>query len=119
MGASIIGGYVYRGSGEPGLDGTYFFGDFASGKIFSLSQSGGVVSGLTDLTAEFGTPFGANQLSSFSEDGFGNLYVMGIKRCRVPPRRSGARAHHMGDAGGGHYAADHGSATPVFPAVSR
>ena len=95
MGASIIGGYVYRGSTEPGLDGSYFFGDFVSGKIFTLRQSGGVAFGLTERTAELGTPFGANQLSSFGEDGFGNLYVMGIngdvfRIAAVPEPISGA-----------------------------
>lgn len=78
FGESIIGGYVYRGTGEPGLDGSYFFGDFVSGRIFSLRNSGGGVSDLTERTAELGTPFAANQLSSFGEDGLGNLYVMGV-----------------------------------------
>ncbi len=75
-GASIIGGYVYRGTGEPGLDGTYFFGDFVSGRIFTLD--GGLASGFQDRTVDLGTPFGANQLTSFGEDGLGNLYAMGL-----------------------------------------
>lgn len=78
LGESIIGGYVYRGSGEPGLDGSYFFGDYVSGRIFTLRQSGGVAFDLTERTAELGTPFGAFELSSFGEDGLGNLYAVGI-----------------------------------------
>lgn len=78
MGQSIIGGYVYHGTGEPGLDGSYFFGDFVSGKIFTLRLTGGVATDLTDRTLELGTPFGANQLTSFGEDSAGNLYAMGI-----------------------------------------
>ena len=78
FGQSIIGGYVYRGSGEPGLDGSYFFGDFATGRIFSLRNDSGNPMGLTERTAELGTPFGPNQLSAFGEDGLGNLYAMGI-----------------------------------------
>ena len=78
MGGTIIGGYVYRGTGEAGLDGTYFFGDFNSGKIFSLRQSGGSVGSFMDRTAELGTPFGAFTLSAFGEDSAGNLYVMGL-----------------------------------------
>jgi glucose/arabinose dehydrogenase len=78
MGGTIIGGYVYRGNGEPGLDGTYFFGDHNSGKIFTLRQQGGVASGLTERTAELGSLFGGFTLSSFGEDGLGNLYVMGL-----------------------------------------
>lgn len=78
MGGTVIGGYVYRGSGEAGLDGSYFFGDFNSGKIFSLRNSGGVVAEFTERTAELGTPFGGFTLTSFGEDGLGNLYMMGL-----------------------------------------
>ena len=78
MGQSIIGGYVYHGSTEPGLDDSYFFGDFVSGRIFTPRRSGSGISDLTDRTAELGTPFGANQLSSFGQDAAGNIYVLGI-----------------------------------------
>jgi glucose/arabinose dehydrogenase len=78
MGGTVIGGYVYRGEGEAGLDGTYFFGDFNSGKIFSLRETGGAVGSFMDRTAELGTPFGGFTLSAFGEDGAGNLYVMGL-----------------------------------------
>ncbi|WP_198156992.1 PQQ-dependent sugar dehydrogenase [Aquincola tertiaricarbonis] len=75
---SIIGGYVYRGSFEQGLDGAYFYGDFVSGRIFTLRESGGVVTEVIDRTDELGRPFGPNQLTSFGEDGLGNLYAMGL-----------------------------------------
>jgi glucose/arabinose dehydrogenase len=78
MGGTVIGGYVYRGTGEAGLDGTYFFGDFNSGKIFSLRETGGAVGSFMDRTAELGTPFGGFTLSAFGEDAAGNLYVMGL-----------------------------------------
>jgi glucose/arabinose dehydrogenase len=78
LGSSIIGGYVYRGGAVQGLDGTYFFGDNVSGRIFSLRLVNGQVVGLTERTAEFGVPFAARELTSFGEDGFGGLYVMGL-----------------------------------------
>ena len=78
LGSSIIGGYVYRGGAVQGLDGTYFFGDHVSGRIFSLRLANGAVVGPTERTAAFGTPFGARELTSFGEDGFGGLYVMGL-----------------------------------------
>ena len=78
FGQSVIGGYVYRGSAEPGLDGSYFFGDFVSGRIFTLRADAGGVIDVTERTAELGTPFGAFELSSFGEDGLGNLYAMGV-----------------------------------------
>jgi glucose/arabinose dehydrogenase len=37
----IIGGYVYRGKALPALDGHYLFGDYVSGRIWSLSPVDG------------------------------------------------------------------------------
>jgi len=39
-GCSITGGMVYRGSMFPQLQGIYFYGDFCSGRIWGLKQSG-------------------------------------------------------------------------------
>ncbi len=39
-GCSITGGYVYRGSKYPALQGAYFFGDYCSGYIWSLQRDG-------------------------------------------------------------------------------
>ncbi|HKY02793.1 MAG TPA: PQQ-dependent sugar dehydrogenase [Burkholderiales bacterium] len=78
MGQTVIGGYVYHGSIEEGLQGNYFFGDFVSGKIFTLTHEDGSFLELTDRTAELGNIFGAFELTSFGEDGFGNLYAVGI-----------------------------------------
>jgi glucose/arabinose dehydrogenase len=78
LGASVIGGHVYRGTGEPGLDGSYLFGDFVSGRIFSLRRSGNTAVDFVDRTAELGTPFGGSTLASFGEDGHGNLYAVGL-----------------------------------------
>ncbi len=72
-GASVIGGYVYRGGASAVMDGRYIFGDFVSGRIWGL-QRGAAVSQVIDLA----TPFGGNTLSSFGEDGFGGLYAVGL-----------------------------------------
>jgi glucose/arabinose dehydrogenase len=40
IGCAIIGGYVYRGAGNPDLAGRYFFGDNCSGNIWDLSAAG-------------------------------------------------------------------------------
>lgn len=76
--ASIIGGYVVHNSVDAELNGAYVFGDFVSGRIFSLRRLADGQTEVVDRTAAFGTPFGANQLSSFGEDGLGNLYALGI-----------------------------------------
>jgi hypothetical protein len=77
QGRSVTGGYVYRGSalddnGQP-LDGTYFFGDFVFGQIFSLRYDGTTVTNFTNRTTELGW---SGNVSSFAEDGFGNLYAI-------------------------------------------
>jgi glucose/arabinose dehydrogenase len=40
LGTSIIGGFVYRGPGVPGLTDTYIYADFMSGRIWSLRYDG-------------------------------------------------------------------------------
>lgn len=40
VGQSITGGYVYRGTRVPELYGKYIYGDFVSGRIWSLSYDG-------------------------------------------------------------------------------
>ncbi|HWB21143.1 MAG TPA: PQQ-dependent sugar dehydrogenase [Phycisphaerales bacterium] len=72
IGASVIGGYVYRGCAIPWLQGTYVFGDWG-GKAFSFRYT--PQSGLTefaDRTAELSL---GSIFSSFGEDAFGELYV--------------------------------------------
>lgn len=39
IGKSITGGFVYRGARFPGLQGTYLFGDFVTGHIWSLTDT--------------------------------------------------------------------------------
>ncbi|MCZ7564148.1 MAG: PQQ-dependent sugar dehydrogenase [Burkholderiales bacterium] len=75
-GRAIIGGYVYRGGAVEGLDGTYFFGDFVTGQVFSARKSGASFVDVIDRTAELGNPLGAWQLASFGEDGYGGLYAV-------------------------------------------
>ena len=65
---SVTGGYVYRGSEYPFLQGLYIFGDFCSGKIWELKQNNDTWERAlitdTDLL-----------ISTFGEDEAGNLYV--------------------------------------------
>ena len=70
VGASITGGYVYRGSRLPGLAGRYVFADFVSGTIFSIDTAAQTV-----LTLTNGFPSGLN-ISSFGEGIDGELYAV-------------------------------------------
>ena len=69
LGCSVTGGYVYRGSNFPSLYGYYFYGDFCSGRLFSLindPQTGWTATQIAD------TPYG---ISTFGEDEQGELYL--------------------------------------------
>jgi glucose/arabinose dehydrogenase len=78
-GGSVIGGYVYRGSELPGLDGTYFFADFVNDKVMSFRFTGSGITDLTDRTAELLSPTGiSGNISSFGEDASGNLYLISL-----------------------------------------
>ena len=50
---SITGGYVYRGSAIPDLQGAYFFGEYCSNQIWSFRwDGGGGITNLEDRTSE-------------------------------------------------------------------
>jgi glucose/arabinose dehydrogenase len=71
-GISVTGGYVYRGCAIPDLGGTYFFGDWSGGKIFSFRYTtGGGLTNLMDRTATLG---GGGGLTSFGTDAYGEIY---------------------------------------------
>jgi hypothetical protein len=80
IGGSVTGGYVYRGpakdaAGIP-LDGTYVFGDFISGRIWSFKYDGTSLTDYTERTTEFGFTAGTRNFSSFVEGADGALYVI-------------------------------------------
>jgi glucose/arabinose dehydrogenase len=68
LGCSVTGGHVYRGPGNPGLQGVYLFGDFCSGRLWSLRPT--VTSWSMELLTQ--TNF---SISTFGEDEQGALYV--------------------------------------------
>jgi glucose/arabinose dehydrogenase len=70
-GCSVTGGYVYRGSFVPALRGRYVYGDYCSGRIWSLVR----VKGKPRARLEPGRVRG---LSSFGEDARGELYATSL-----------------------------------------
>jgi glucose/arabinose dehydrogenase/sugar lactone lactonase YvrE len=79
-GASIIGGYVYRGPHEPRLSGVYVFGDFVSGQIRLLKQ----IAAGWQMHDVAGTPFpSARLVSTFGEDEEGRLYLADYNSSRI------------------------------------
>jgi len=77
---SVTGGYVYRGTAIPALQGTYFFADFCSGQIWSFRYDGATLTAFTDRTAELAPGNGSSigSIASFGEDGSGELYIVDL-----------------------------------------
>lgn len=69
-GCSITGGFVYRGSRIPGLAGRYLFGDYCSGRLWALTDTGGNRWTMAPL------PSTNLRISSFGEDAAGEIYVV-------------------------------------------
>jgi glucose/arabinose dehydrogenase len=74
-GVSVIGGYVYRGSAIPGLDGRYVFADLDTrGRLFVATRPDG--DGLWPIRT-VDVAGGLDRVLSFGRDADGELYVLG------------------------------------------
>lgn len=76
-GQSVTGGYVYRGTAIPGLQGTYFYADYIFGAIWSFKYNG-TIQEFTNRSAELDPPGSRviNNVSSLGEDASGELYIV-------------------------------------------
>ena len=72
---SITGGFVYRGCAMPDLSGSYFFADYCSGEVWSMTYDGMSVTGPVNRTNEL---FGLNSfsISAFGQDAKGEVYIL-------------------------------------------
>ncbi|WP_273567544.1 T9SS type A sorting domain-containing protein [Maribacter halichondriae] len=71
---SITGGYVYRGSSNnPDLQGKYIYGDYVSGRVWSLDYN----SGNNSATSKLLFRTNGEYVSSFGLDESGELYFSG------------------------------------------
>ncbi|HUI89622.1 MAG TPA: PQQ-dependent sugar dehydrogenase [Anaerolineales bacterium] len=68
-GCALIGGYVYRGSQFPSMQGYYFYGDLCSGKVFGMIQNSRKVWTSTLLAST------GYYITSFGQDDQGELYL--------------------------------------------
>lgn len=73
---SVTGGYVYRGSAIPGLDGTYFYGDFCSGAVGSFRVVDGKRVDRRNHSEELDLDHRLTSLVSFGLDAAGELYLV-------------------------------------------
>jgi glucose/arabinose dehydrogenase len=69
---SITGGYRYRGTEQPTLEGFYFFADYCSDEIGYVQGDG------TNFNLTFIEDFGSDGFSAFGEDLAGELYIAGL-----------------------------------------
>lgn len=67
---TVIGGHVYHGTKLPALSGAYVFGDFISGRLWSLRQTG------QSWTRSDVTITGGGDLAVIGEDQSGELYAV-------------------------------------------
>jgi len=72
LGKSITGGFVYRGSRLPELQGMYLYADFVSGKIWALKYD----ETLGKVTSNMGIASTGFPVLSFGEDEVGEVYYM-------------------------------------------
>ena len=70
LGATVIGGFVYRGTAIPGLVGRYVFGDFVFGTLWHIAAD-------AQPTMQMGAGFSTGlSIASFGQDLAGELYVV-------------------------------------------
>jgi len=76
-GCSITGGYVYRGKDIPSLYGRYIFGDYCTGKVWSINTNKSNLD-VIDHTQEILASMGKREfyLSSFGQDNHGEIFLV-------------------------------------------
>jgi glucose/arabinose dehydrogenase len=72
-GPCVTGGFVYRSDLNPSFQGIYIFGDYESRRVFGLAQENRVLK----VVRQIGTA--PERIASFSQDGAGNLYMVGYE----------------------------------------
>jgi glucose/arabinose dehydrogenase len=73
FGCSVTGGFVYRGAAVSSARGRYFFGDYCSGRVWSMKVVEGRARGVRQER------FRVSSLSSFGEDADGELYLTSLE----------------------------------------
>ncbi len=71
---SITGGYVYRGTQYPALQGKYFFADYCSTQIGVLDTNNAIT---------WTSPYSGNNFSTFGEDYQKGLYVAAVNSGKI------------------------------------
>lgn len=84
IGCAVSGGYVYRGSDLPEIQGIYIFGDYCAGHTWTLFRNAADTWQVTPFVDTDRT------ISSFGEDEQGELYLVDFKGTILRLTRAGA-----------------------------
>jgi glucose/arabinose dehydrogenase len=112
VGNAITGGYVYRGTALGATyGGRYFFGDFGTGRVWSLRMTTGAngVPFATDVvehTAELGGAATVGNISSFGLDANRELYIVSYSRGAILRLASSASPPPCPPGGAGDFTCD-------------
>ena len=71
-GCAVIGGFVYRGSASPALNGGYVFSDECSGLVWAVKAGAAGPQALVQVAD------GADGIAGYGEDESGELYAAGL-----------------------------------------
>ena len=82
---AIVGGSVYRGAGNPNMQGVYFFADFCGSRVWGLKQ----VDGVWEMSPVLLDLDDSNSITSFAEDLEGALYLVDWEGGRLYQVREG------------------------------
>eukprot|EP00117_Sycon_ciliatum_P041276 scpid19666/ scgid30222/ HHIP-like protein 1 len=94
IGRSVTGGYVYRGCQWPNMEGRYFYGDYSSGKLFSLTEDPQSPTGWVNKEVCLGSSKTCTNrmtgqlpraILSFGEDEQGEIYILAVPSHRAEP----------------------------------
>lgn len=85
---SITGGYVYRGSQYPSLQGKYFFADYCSTQIGIMSS---------DNSITWTSAYTGNSFSTFGQDAQKELYVAAVNSGKIFKITTGTLSTHEND----------------------
>jgi len=86
VGASISGGYVYRGAAIPGARGRYFYADFVRARVWSVQLTvnpgtgEATASNVVEHTTEMGGSTLVGNISGFGLDADGEMYLVSYSR---------------------------------------
>ena len=82
-GEAVVGGYVYRGTCFPDIQGWYFYGDYGSERVFKFVYAGGAASEQQEVTKDIDPDSVLDGLSSFGQDAVGELYAVSLRTGEV------------------------------------